>query len=116
MAHDRNSSAPVLTVTQRDLFNCPPLGKISRVQVTIEYKKYSIFVMLHLWSTGEVNGVDDAFRICRDISRSSKCKFCPGIDPDYYEEEYHQKVQFHLKSVQSCNFPFARVDSVNCML
>jgi len=116
MARDGNSNAPILTITQKDLFNHPPLGMISRVHVTIEYKKYSVFVLLHLWSSGEVNGVDDAYRICQDMSSSSTYKFCPGIDPDHYEEEYYSKLHFHVKSVRLCHFPFTRVDSVNCKL
>ena len=63
-----------------------------------------------------MKGIDDAYEICRDISNLSCYKFCPGIDPDYYEEEYHKVLRFHLKSVRLCHFPFSRVDSVNCML
>ena len=46
----------------------PPLGLISRVQVTIEYKKYSVFVLLRLWRMGEVKDTDDAYEICWHIS------------------------------------------------
>ena len=116
MARDGKSSAPVLTVTQKDLFCHPPFVLISRVRLTIEYKKYSVFVLLHLWGTGEVDGIDDAHEICRDISSKSSYKFCPGIDPDYYEQEYHKVLRFDVKSARIRRFPFTRVDSANCKL
>ena len=46
----------------------------------------------------------------------SSYKLCPGINPDYYEEEYHKVLCFHLKSVRLHHFPFSCVDSVNYML
>ena len=54
MARNGSNRAPVLTVTQKDLYSHPPLGLISCIQLTIEYKKYSIFILMHLWSTTEV--------------------------------------------------------------
>ena len=116
MACNGNSGAPVLTITHKHLFSHPPLGLISRIQVTIEYKKYSVLVLLRLWRKGEVKDIDDAYEICWYVSSLSGYKFCPGIDPDYYEEEYHKVLLFHVKSVQLCYFPFSRVNSVNCML
>lgn len=65
---------------------------------------------------GKVKDTDDAYEICWQISSLSGYKFCPGIEPDYYEEEYHKVLRFHVKSVRLCHFPFSRVDSVNCML
>jgi len=59
MVHNGSNSAPVLTVTQKDLFSHYPLGPISHIQVTIEYKKYSVFILLHLWRTGEVKDIED---------------------------------------------------------
>ena len=106
----------MLTITQKHLFSHPPLGLISRIQVTIEYNKYSVFVLLHLWRMGEVKDTDDAYEICWHISNLSGYKFCPGINPDYYEEEYHKVLRFHVKSVRLCHFPFSCVESVNCML
>ena len=92
------------------------MGLISLIQVTIEYKKYSVFVLLHLWRTGEVKGIDDAYEICWHVSSLSSYKLCPCIDPDYCDEEYHKVLCFHLKSVRLCHFPFSCVDSVNCMV
>ena len=54
MACNGNSGAPVLTVTQKHLFSHPPLHLISRIQVTIGYNKYSVFVLLRFWRMDEV--------------------------------------------------------------
>ena len=68
MARNGSNGAPVLTVTQKDLYSHPPLGLISRIQLTIEYKKYSIFVLMRLWRTGEVKSIEDAIKVCQDIT------------------------------------------------
>ena len=91
------------------------MGLISRIQFTIEFKKYSIFILMRLWRTGKVKSIEDGTKVCQDISTLSDYKFCPGIDPEYYEEEYHKVIRFHIKSVRLCECPFTRIDSVTCM-
>ena len=116
MGHEGNSNVPVLMIAQRKLFHHAPFGLTSRIQLTVQYKKYTAYVLMQLWKQGEVKTIEDVHEVCHDFSNVSKFKFCPGIDPDYYEEEYHKVIRFHIKSVRVCHFPFLRVDSVNCKL
>lgn len=110
------SNDPILTITQRNLFDHPPFGFTSRVQITMQYKNYKVHILMRLWEEGELESIQDVFELCTIFSNKSQYKFCPGIDPDYYEEQYHQPIRFHIKSVRQCHFPFSRVDSVNCKL
>jgi len=72
--------------------------------------------MMRLWSEGEIKTIDDLVDLCTIFSTKSSYKFCPGIDPVHYEDEYHKVIHFHIKSVRQSEFPFSHVDSVNCKL
>ena len=111
---DRNN--PFLTISQRNLFSHPPHGMTSRVYITIQYKSYRVHILMRFWKEGELECIEDVFKLCNIFSTKSKHKFCPGIDPAFYESEYHQKIRFHIKSVRHNSFPFSWVDSVNCKL
>ena len=111
-----DSSNPVLTISQRAVFNHPLHGLTSRVCVTIQYKHYKVHVLMILWSEGEIELIDDVMELCGMFGKISSYKFCPGIDPVHYEDEYHRAIQFHIRSVRLSEFPFSRVDSVNCKL
>jgi len=90
--HASDSSNPVLTITQRSLFSHLPLGLTSRVIITIQYKHYSIHALMRLWSEGEISSVNEVVELCHMFGKKSKYKFCPGLDPDYYENEYHKPI------------------------
>jgi len=107
-------SNPLLTISQRNLFSHPPYGMASRVHIVLQYKSYKVYVLMRLWKEGELTDTDDVIELCNILGHKSKHKFCPGIDPDLYEREYHQKIRFHIRSVRLSSFPFSRVDSVNC--
>lgn len=107
---------PILTITQKSLFSHLPFGSTSRVNITIQYKRYSVYVLMRLWGEGEIRSVDDVVELCRIFGCKSDYKFCPGVDPDHYENEYYKAIRFHIKSVRLTQFPFPRVDSVNCKL
>ena len=109
-----NGLVPFLTITQRNLFDHPPFGFTSRIQITMQYKNYKVHILMRLWKEGELESIQDVFELCSIFSSKSQYKFCLGIDPDYYEDQYHQLIRFHIKSVRQCHFPFSRVDSVNC--
>lgn len=111
-----DSCNPVLNISQRAVFDHPPFGMTSRIYVTIQYKHYKVHVMMRLWSEGEIKSIDDLVDLCTIFSRKSSYKFCPAIDPVYYDSEYHKVIHFHIKSVWWSTFPFSQVDSVNCKL
>ena len=89
MVVDSSSGSPVLTITQKNLFNHPPFGLTSRIQVVIQYKSYTASVLMRAWKVGEVKSLEDIMELSRDFSDKSVYKFCPGIDPQHYEEDYH---------------------------
>ena len=107
---------PVLNIVQRVVFDHPPFGLTSRVHVTIQFKHYKVHVVMRLWSEGEIKSIDDLVELCTVFSRKSSYKFCPGIDPVHYEGKYHKVIHFHIKRIRWSEFPFSRVDSVNCKL
>ena len=111
-----DSSNSVLEISQRTVFNHPPLGLTPRVSVTIQNNHYKVYVMMRLWREGEVKSIDEVEELCILFCQKSDYKFCPGIDPVHYENEYHKMIRFHIKSVRQSEFPFSRVDSVNCKL
>ena len=62
LASDSNN--PVLTITQKSLFSHSPFGITSRVTITIQYKHYSVHVLMRLWREGEIKSVDDVVELC----------------------------------------------------
>ena len=88
MAVDSSSDSPVLTITKKNLFNHPPFGLTSHIQVIVQHTSYTASVLMRTWKVGEVRSVEDIIKLCHDFSNKSVYKFCPGIDLQYYEEEY----------------------------
>ena len=107
---------PYLLITQRTLHYHPPYGMISRVQVSVLFKTYSVHVMMRLWRKEVFESVDDLADICKMIGNNSQHKFCPGIEMGHYMSEYHKIIRYHIKSVRLTEFPFHRVDSQKCQL
>lgn len=89
---------------------------ISRVQVTVQYNRYIAYVMMRKCESGSLARGEDLATLCIKFSRKVKYKFCPGLNPEQYETEYYAAIQFHIKSLRRSEFPFTRVDSMNCLL
>ena len=66
--------------------------------------------------SGTVESLEDVIALCQMIRVNSTYKFCPRIEPDEYEKEFHSVIRFHIESVRITDFPFHRVDSINCKL
>ena len=116
LSSDIESNQPVVVVTQRELANHPPFGLVSRVQVTITGRKYVVHILMRMWESGELDGRDSIHALCNKFVANTEYKFCPGLDPEEYQNEYFERIRFHIKSVREATTPFHRVDSVNCVL
>jgi len=114
--HDSDKLVPVLLISQRQLFSHPPFGVVSRVQVAVRYKLYNVHVLMRLWKSASFEDVAEIRELCYIMEQKSEYKFCPGVEPDHYKKEYHDVIRFHIKSVRLLEFPFNRVDSVNCSM
>ena len=53
MAVNGCSGSPVSTITQKKLFNHPPFGLTSHIQVVIQYKCYTASVLMKTWKVGK---------------------------------------------------------------
>ena len=113
---DSTRYVSVLLINQRNLFYHPPFGMMSRVQVSVQYRSYVVHVLMRVWKSGTCESLEEVIALCQMIGANSTNKFCPGIEPDEYEKECHDVICFHIKSVQITDFPFHRVDSINCKL
>ena len=107
---------PLLQISQRQLHNHPLFGMVSRVQITVQYNLYTAYVMMRKWESGSLANGEDLAILCTKFSSKSEYKFCPGLNPEHYETEYYATIRFHIKSVRRMEFPFTRVDSMNCLL
>ena len=114
--HDADKLVPVLLITQRRLFKHPPFGAVSRVQIAVHYKSYTVHVLMKEWKRSSFETVAEIRELCQIIEDKSNFKFCPGIEPDHYNKEYYDVIRFHVQSVRLHDFPFHRVDSVNCKM
>ena len=105
-AKDHNDN-PVLVITHRCLAYHPPFGFTSRIQITLRGYSYVAHVLMIKWESGAVKTMDEAEGLCYKFSSKAGYKFCPGIDPDYYNTEYYEVIRFHIRSVRQTTAPFA---------
>ena len=89
---------------------------VSLVQISCRYNTYTVYVLMREWEIGSLGNSEDLSILCLKFCSSSEYKFCPGLNAENYEREYYASIRFHIKSVRRIEFPFARVDSVNCLL
>ena len=113
---DIDSNQPVVAVTQHELANHSPFGLVSCVQVTITGRKYVVHILIRTWESGELDGQESIHVLCNKFVANTEHKFCPGLDPEEYQNEYYERIRFHIKSVCETTTPFHRVDSVNCIM
>ena len=96
-----------ITCHRRDMYNHPPLGLVSRVQVVVDQDgKYDNQVLLF----------DEYLALCDQISDKGGYKFCPGINPNTYKTTYHDVIRYDPKSLRRTVHPVHRVDSHRCNL
>ena len=107
---------PTLMVTQQELHYHPPFRYTSRTHLVFKGNEYAVNVLGFLLQSGPVSTATEVHELCKMFSSQSAYKFCPGIEYNIYEEQYHSVIRYHLKSVRYCAAPFQHVDSVNCML
>ena len=107
---------PVMLIAQRTLHNHPPCGLVPRIQVSVQYKIYTITVLMRVWKKEPFESFDELDAVCKMVGNGTKYKFCPGIEMSRYMSEYHDHIRFHIKSVRLSDFPFYQVDSQRCDL
>ena len=115
-SYSASDKCTIYVITQRLLFNHPPYGLTSRVNITLKGCEYVINALAFHVESGTLASVEDLDDLCKRFSSQSLYKFCPGIDWNVYEQKYHQVIRYHLKSVRYSTFPYQRVDSVKCVV
>ena len=107
----------VLTCSRRDLYNHPPLGLVSRVQVVVNQDgKYDFQVILFSKEKGSITTIGDYLALCEQIAGKGGYKFCPGIDPNTYKTTYYDIIRYDPKSLRRTMYPVQRIDSCKCTL
>jgi len=106
-------STDKLTITKKEMHFHPPFGYTSRIQVVIKGNEYTANVLVVLQS-GSLRNDEEVRELCKMFSDKSSYKFCPGIDWNLYEEQYHEVLRYHPKYVRVSPVPCQRIDSVNC--
>ena len=74
-----DTQIPVLTINQRHLFVHPPYGMVSRIQGYVQYKTYSVHVLMRLWRKENFEDIEEITALCGIIGEPSHYKFCSGI-------------------------------------
>ena len=106
------TTVPVMLIARKTHYH-PPYGLVLRIQVTVRYKAYTIFVLMREWKKETFESIDNLDAVYMMIENN---KFCPGIEMNHYMTNYYECIRFHIKSVWLTKFPFQRVDSQRCSL
>lgn len=93
----------------------PPAGAVSRTRVVVQEDGHYYFqVLLLTKEEGTITSTDHFLSLCEMMANGNNdYKFCPGIDPETYENDYFSKIR---KNVCQFECPFKRIDSCNCQL
>ena len=94
--HDSPKSVPVLQISQRQLFNHVLFGAVSRVQAAVYYKSYIGHVLMRQWKSSRFENMAEIRDLCHIMEEKSEYKFCPGVERDHYNKEYHDVIRFHI--------------------
>jgi len=90
---DADKLVPVLLISQHRLYNHVPFGAVSRIQIAVHYKSYTVNVLMRQWRCSSFDSVAEIRELCYIIE---EYKFCPGINPDHYNREYYDVIRFHI--------------------
>jgi len=80
MAGVSTMDIPVMLIAQKTLHHHPPYGLVSRIQVSVQYKFYTISVLMRVWRKEAFESFDDLDVVCKMIGNNTKHKFCPGLE------------------------------------
>ena len=84
----------VLTCSRRDVYNHPPLGLVSRIQIVVDQDgKYDFQVLLFSKEKGSISTTDEYLVLCDHIAAKGRYKFCPGINLETYKTTYFDVIR-----------------------
>ena len=73
-------------------------------------------VLMREVENGVISGTEAVLKLCSRYSTySTTHKFCHGLEVSQYEA-YRDVIRYDIKNVRQTTEPFARVDSVRCLL
>ena len=105
-----------MLITPATFHHHPPYGLVPCIQVSVQYKVYTVTVLMRVWKKEIFESYDELDAVCKMIGSNTNHKFCPGIEMNHYMTEYYESIRFHIHSVRVSKFPFDRVDSHKCDL
>ena len=101
----------VLTCCRRDVYDHPPLGLVSRVQIVVDQDgKYDFQVLLFSKEKGSISTTDEYLALCDRIAAKGRYKFCPGINPETYKTTYYDVIRYNPKRLRRTMHPVQRAD------
>ena len=114
--HDSNGDQ-CLVMSHVKLFDHAPLGKTSRVRITVDNtREYTVYVLFEEIEKGCLEKSSDITAICERYStESTSYKFCAGYDPTEYRGKYYDVIGYHVKGVRQIDTPVHRVESSKCL-
>ena len=105
-----------IVIYNKQLHYHPPFGMTPRCRIAIKGEEYIVHVLMREMENGIISGTEAVLKLCSKYSTNSAThKFCPGLDISTYKA-YKDIIRFDIKSVRQTTEPFARVDSVHCLL
>ena len=96
LAVEGGNEEPVVVISQRRPAKYPLYSLVSRVQITIKQNKYLVHILMREWDSGELCSKDDIHNLCNKFVSETKYKFCPRLDIEQYQQEYFDKIRFHI--------------------
>ena len=83
-----------------------PFGLVSHLQATITGRKYIVHILMRMWEPGELDGQDSIHALFNKFVANTEYKFCPCLDSEEYQNEYFERISFHIKSVREATSAF----------
>lgn len=99
------------------LFDHPPLGKTSRIKITVSSnQEYKVHCMFEEIEKGFLEKPGDITALCEHYSSESVWyKFCPGFSRTEYDAKYFSVIGYHVKGIRVIDMPAHRIESSRCL-
>ena len=111
------STTDYLIIQQRSLYDHPPAGLLPRARILVSQEgHYELQILLKTIEKDIIYSETALYKVAVKIYSSSPYKFCPGLDFNFYKEQYADILRYDSKSVKVTKEPFARVESHQCLM
>ena len=83
---------PAMLITPLIFHHHPPFGLVPHIQVSVQYKVYTISILMRVWKRERFDSCEELGVVCEMFGNDTMHKFCPGVEMNHYMSEYYEHI------------------------